>query len=229
MKQLNGLYMDFDFSGFTKVADLIYYEGPLLSYYVSPKGENYMFYWADVDDTYNRWMVLRVDSLTLKQFILRKITLKELVTNPIDGTVFFVDIDDRIHYHHICLVPAKQIPEEYTPKDNTYYDIDFSHDLVLKDLALFSEEEQSILSESEEIETVGRFYCINIKDGTYSFESTKGRTLDSCGYIDSKLKDVLYTVSFNKEYWVTILRRPIRHNGSKEMMDTIVKYSELRN
>lgn len=146
--------MDFDFSSLTRVADLIYYEGPLLSYYVSPKSENYLYYWEDMDDTYNRWMVFRVDSLSLKQFILRKITLKELVTNPTGGTVFFVDIDNHIQFHHICLVPAKQIPEEYTPNDNTYYDIDSFHDLVLKDLELFSEEDLSALSESEEINPI---------------------------------------------------------------------------
>ena len=57
MKTINGFSINFDFSKLIKVADLIYYDGPLLSHYVSNKGENYLFYWVDVDNEYNRWVV----------------------------------------------------------------------------------------------------------------------------------------------------------------------------
>ena len=53
MKTINGFSINFDFSKLIKVADLIYYDGPLLSHYVSNKGENYLFYWVDVDNEYN--------------------------------------------------------------------------------------------------------------------------------------------------------------------------------
>lgn len=49
MKTINGFSINFDFSKLIKVADLIYHDGPLLSHYVSNKGENYLFYWVDVD------------------------------------------------------------------------------------------------------------------------------------------------------------------------------------
>ena len=61
MKTINGFSINFDFSKLIKVADLIYYDGPLLSHYVSNKGENYLFYWVDVDNEYNRWVVIRTD------------------------------------------------------------------------------------------------------------------------------------------------------------------------
>lgn len=48
MKTINGFSINFDFSKLIKVADLIYHDGPLLSHYVSNKGENYLFYWVDV-------------------------------------------------------------------------------------------------------------------------------------------------------------------------------------
>lgn len=54
MKTINGFSINFDFSKLIKVADLIYHDGPLLSHYVSNKGENYLFYWVDVDNEYNR-------------------------------------------------------------------------------------------------------------------------------------------------------------------------------
>ena len=46
-----GYNIDYDFSGFRKIADLIYFEGPFLSHYVSSKGDDYLFYWVDRDDS----------------------------------------------------------------------------------------------------------------------------------------------------------------------------------
>ena len=42
MKTINGFSINFDFSKLIKVADLIYHDGPLLSHYVSNKGENWL-------------------------------------------------------------------------------------------------------------------------------------------------------------------------------------------
>lgn len=45
MKQIKGINIKKrDFSNFKKVADLIYFDGPLLSHYVTDKGDNYLFY-----------------------------------------------------------------------------------------------------------------------------------------------------------------------------------------
>ena len=46
MKTIKGFEIQFDFSSFKKIADLIFFEGPLLSHYVSSKGDDYLFYWA---------------------------------------------------------------------------------------------------------------------------------------------------------------------------------------
>ena len=69
MKTINGFSINFDFSKLIKVADLIYYDGPLLSHYVSNKGENYLFYWVDVDNEYNRWVVIRTDIFSIQQYL----------------------------------------------------------------------------------------------------------------------------------------------------------------
>jgi len=69
MKTISGFNIHFDFGKLTKVSDLIYFDGPLLSHYMSSKGENYLFYWVDVDETYNRWMVVRTDIITIQQYL----------------------------------------------------------------------------------------------------------------------------------------------------------------
>lgn len=140
MNTINGFSINFDFSKLIKVADLIYYDGPLLSHYVSNKGENYLFYWVDVDNEYNRWVVIRTDIFSIQQYLEKKSTLHSIITQPNDGFVYTVDIDDKIHYHNIKLVPIANLPEEYTPTENSYYAFEIEDTI---DLAAISQKYSS--------------------------------------------------------------------------------------
>lgn len=124
-----------DFSCFIKVSDLIYFDGPLLSHFISPNGENYLFYWCDVDDSYNRWIIFRTDIFTIQKYIGKEISLKEIIANPIDGFVYIADIDKDINYNRIQLLLANEIPEEYIPNDNSYFDFEVKDSISLAGLS----------------------------------------------------------------------------------------------
>ena len=96
MRTIEGYDIQYDFSSFRKIADLIYYDGPLLSHYVSSKGDDYLFYWVDRDDNDNRWLVLRVSLANLQKYIGREMTLRELIENPNDGYLYSVDVDNDV-------------------------------------------------------------------------------------------------------------------------------------
>ena len=121
MKKIEGYNIDYDFSGFRKIADLIYFEGPFLSHYVSSKGDDYLFYWVDRDDSDNRWLVLRVSLANLQKYIGKEITLRELIENPNDGYLYSVDVNGDIHYHDVKLVQPASLPEEYLPEADSFY------------------------------------------------------------------------------------------------------------
>jgi hypothetical protein len=110
MRKIEGYDIQYDFSGFKKMADLITFDGPLLSHYVSPKGDDYLFYWVDRDSQDNRWLVLRVSLASLQKYIGKKITLLELIENPNDGYLYSVDVDNNIQYHNVKLVQSSAIP-----------------------------------------------------------------------------------------------------------------------
>lgn len=121
MKQLKGFDIQFDFSKFKKIADLVYFEGPFLSHYVSEKGDDYLFYWVDKDDNDNRWLVLRVSLPNLQKYIAKEKCLRELIEHPNDGFLYSVDIDDNLNYHNIKLIQPSDLPEEYLPNADSYY------------------------------------------------------------------------------------------------------------
>ena len=81
---------------------------------------------------------------------------------------------------------------------------------------------------SETIEMIGRFYSLNIRSGSYSFESIEGDDAKSSGYLDEMLKDVSYGISFNKVYRITIDRKLLEPIGQKKQTkDTIVSFKEV--
>ena len=121
MRQIEGFDLQFDFSGFKKMADLVYFDGPFLSHYISSKGDDYLFYWVDRDDADNRWLVFRVNLANLQKYIGKELTLRELVANPNDGFLYSVDVDNDLRYHNVKLVQPSSLPEDYLPEPDSYY------------------------------------------------------------------------------------------------------------
>src|SRR3972149_1120510 len=109
MNPINGIDIEFDFNKLIRITDLIYFNGPLLTHYISDNGENYLFHWVDIDDKFNRWLVFRVDILTLQNYIGKKSTLKNIIQNNNDGFVYSVDIDNEVHHNNIKLVFTRNI------------------------------------------------------------------------------------------------------------------------
>ena len=395
MTPINGKHIDFDFSKYIKVSDLIYFDGPLLSHFITPNGDNYLFYWCDVDDLYNRCII--------QKYIQKNIPLKDIILSPLDGFVYVADIDNDINYQSVQILLSKELPDEYVPCDNSFFDFEIHEDMSLMGLSqkyssgileihvsgrdvrygsiplnkfapllpkideirkgmaskfirhtkagvgdrnakekverelrldtqyeymyslagsirfilkpinqqrtlagmgtyadsfaedfagLFSsgfskedilsysqkydkqlikkyndlikflfqedlsigvnwcnaganikyranvnrEDTRKILANlsdfefdsSETIEMIGRFYSLNIRSGSYSFESIEGDDAKSSGYLDEMLKDVSYGISFNKVYRITIDRKLLEPIGQKKQTkDTIVSFKEV--
>ena len=121
MRRVEGYDIQYDFSSFRKIADLIYFDGPLLSHFVSSKGDDYLFYWVDRDNSDNRWLVLRVNLANLQKYIGKEATLRELIENPNDGYLYSVDVSNDVTYHNVRLVQPSALPDEYLPEEDSYY------------------------------------------------------------------------------------------------------------
>lgn len=121
MRKIEAYDIQYDFSGFRKIADLIVFDGPFLSHYVSSKGDDYLFYWVDRDETDNRWLVIRVSLSSLQKYIGQELPLRELIENPNDGYLYSVDVDNDVRYHNVKLLQPSSIPEDYLPEADSYY------------------------------------------------------------------------------------------------------------
>jgi hypothetical protein len=106
----------------TRVADLIYYDGPLLSLYKNPLNDRYLSYWCDLEDGLNRWLFFRVSEKRLNSYLEKEITLRDLILGPVEGTLLCVDVDADDRFTSILLLTPEDLPSVYIPKPNTYYD-----------------------------------------------------------------------------------------------------------
>ena len=112
-----------------KIGDFLYYEGPLLSLFKDKQNlDNYYFYkWSDNSDRCNRWLVFNVSTETLRAFLYKEISLKGIILkNPF---VFFVDIDNDLIPVRFSIAANTDIPSNYMPASNSFYDEDIHTEL----------------------------------------------------------------------------------------------------
>lgn len=122
MKYLKGIALsEFPFKELDKVADLIYFDGPLLSLFKNGKGDQYFFYWCDNNEDANRWLVYRVTDHEVAAYLSKRISLRDILLHPSDSLIFSVDIDDDLNYKNPLLLKPNDLPPSYIPSVNSTY------------------------------------------------------------------------------------------------------------
>lgn len=219
MENINSFKIDKLSLKLNYVIDLIHFDGPLLSLFRNEYGDRYIYYWCDIDEHNNRWIIFRLDISQLKFFILKKISLKDLILNPIDGFLYIADIDDNLQYSSIYFVQPNELPEQYVPESDSYYDLDselneesqlivLSHiiddkeiikillkllntyDDTLKDIKIKLFDMVFTVHQKEKIFSKGVFVGYNIQE-----QSIPGAFYDKDFLID----DSLFTIEINSE------------------------------
>lgn len=133
------LLPEFPLPDLKKIADLIYYDGPFLSLFSSNEGKNYFYYWCDSNDTSNRWLVFELDGKTLNDFLSKKLPLRKVIQNAIEGFVISVDIEggfDSYKFLNPTKLSVLSLPDEYLPEEDSFYAFEplFSQDLKHENL-----------------------------------------------------------------------------------------------
>lgn len=129
------------------IADLIYFEGPLLSYFTDNQGQHYLYYWCDVDEVYNRWLIFRATTRMLNQFLTRQVTLRELILAADPNLMFIVDRDIHLHPKAVVKIHPSTLPEQYLPETDSYYDASlslFHAEQAARDLIVLMQQEAQV-------------------------------------------------------------------------------------
>ena len=126
-------------SGFEKIDDLVYYDGPLLSHYTTPDGDrHFLFKWLDYDALHQRWLVLEVTLEHLYDYLTNARTLHSILAQEYNRSVFVADADSAGDFEQVKLVDRTALPANYRPTVDSYYGLEPSEEY----LAFFEEEAQ---------------------------------------------------------------------------------------
>lgn len=136
MIQLQGIEGCLSIVELTKVSDLIYFDGPFLSHYVHKSGDNYLSYWVDCDDEFQRWLVFRVGITSLQKYVDKKMSLLDVIRQLDDGFVYLVDVDVDGQTTTPEILFLNQLPDDYLPEVDSYYDFSMERKSDVESLSL---------------------------------------------------------------------------------------------
>ena len=105
-----------------KVADLIYFDGPLLSLFKDFKDENYLYYWCDSDAQANRWLIFRVTTEHLNSYLNHEVSLRSLIFAADAAKTFLVDLDNQLQHLKVLSVSPDDLSSAYLPDEDSLYE-----------------------------------------------------------------------------------------------------------
>ncbi|SEA39019.1 DUF6575 domain-containing protein [Bizionia paragorgiae] len=143
-----------------KIKDLIYFDGPLLSHFETIYNENFLFYWVDTNQDFNRWLIFRTSEELLDKYLEKKKSLLELMTDENIGNFYKVDIDNDLNYNNLSIIEFKDIPESYLPEKNSFY----------KFQSINSDDELKYISEKQNVGVLQAYYNESSKIGKGTIE-----------------------------------------------------------
>ena len=99
-------------------ANLVEFEGPLISLYRSERGEDVLYVWLDCNASKNRWGIVPLSRDTLREYLERDITLRSVFERAETITLF--DIGEDLKRSRFQEVDWAVFPEQYRPKTDSY-------------------------------------------------------------------------------------------------------------
>ncbi len=105
-----------------KIGDLLYSEGPILSHFIGDDGKQYLFTWVDNNDILNRWLIFEVTNFEFYLFFKGSLSLKDIILNK--DFVYTLDLDANLESSRVQIVDKKNIPIEYLPSKDSFFDED---------------------------------------------------------------------------------------------------------
>jgi hypothetical protein len=109
-------------SKLNKIADLLYYDGPLVSVFEDDEATYHLCCWCDADEKYNRWLLFENTGEEIGSYVKGKLSLHEIMMRA--DSFFLCDMNTDIEYENIYFVKQEQLPESYIPSHDSFFDSD---------------------------------------------------------------------------------------------------------
>lgn len=99
-------------------ADLIAFDGPLLSLFKSEDGRDHLFSWLDCDERRNRWCIIPVERESFRKYLTKQISLLQVMQEAKAIVLFESGASGR--KSRFSKTTLEQLPESYLPTTDSY-------------------------------------------------------------------------------------------------------------
>jgi hypothetical protein len=106
------------FPEFVWNADLIYFDGPLLSLFKQERGEDALFFWLDTDTRRHRWGVVDVDRRQLAAYLGGSLALREIIRSA--SEIFVFEATPKGRRSKIVRMVPSALPPHYWPSEDSF-------------------------------------------------------------------------------------------------------------
>jgi len=122
MESIKGIHINQSpFGILRKISDLISFEGPILSHFQDDKQNDFLFYWVDYEQSFNKWLVFEVKKEYIYSYLNQTISLNDLMLKHSTKFSFLIDIDKDCKYHNILMTTFEDLPKSYIPEPDLLF------------------------------------------------------------------------------------------------------------
>lgn len=106
-----------------KVEDLIVYDGPVLSHFVNPAGEHFLYYWIDETEQGYQWLIFKIEISLLNDYLSGTLSLKQILLHESVPLYYTANTSKSSLelFEDVTLINKAALPAEYLPGDDSYY------------------------------------------------------------------------------------------------------------
>ncbi|MGH8036495.1 MAG: hypothetical protein ACREPD_02015 [Stenotrophomonas sp.] len=101
-------------------ADLVFYDGPLVSLF-KKDDDDFIFFWVDADSRHNRWVVTPVGRADLAQYLEKTLSLRSIIDRA-ELLLVFEATKQAQRKNARTIVPSKLLQEYLPDQDSFLYD-----------------------------------------------------------------------------------------------------------
>lgn len=105
-------------------ADLVYYDGPLISLYRSERGEDVLYVWLDCTATRHRWCIVPISRESLRGYLNEYYSLHTIFQRAKYLLTF--DMGDSFKKTGVTRTDFENFPEDYRPEEDSYLSADIA-------------------------------------------------------------------------------------------------------
>jgi len=105
----------------TKLFDLEYFDGPLLSLFADAEGDFFLYKWYDLSMNSHQWLVFKVKYATVQKYLNGTSSEFEVLNDQTPKTFYLIEFTDKGKPNLVKTIPQQTILKEYDGLKSVFF------------------------------------------------------------------------------------------------------------